>query len=162
MTDLRIGDPVTDLANGRSMVIVNKADERADDWSERNNYDLLDNYGNERLGAQADDSVWTCVYVSSMQSEPSKTYDFPESRLGRPAYERADGDGRIYDRVARDVLERLFTVAGSEQRQTINRLASEAGIKTETVDTARELAEVTGQFDNDESVDPSSGGSFET
>lgn len=148
MTDpIRLGDPVIDQANGRAMVVLAKAADRADTWSERNDYDLLGNYGNERCGAEAADTVWTCAYVASLQSEPSKTYDFPASRLGRPAYERADDDGRVYDRVARDVLERLFAEAAhhNDEHKTVLEVATRA-FDPDRVAEARELAAVDQQF----------------
>lgn len=144
MSDVQLCDPVIDLANGRAILVVGRAADRADEWSDRNGYDLLGNYGNERCGAEPDDTVWTCVYVASLQSEPSKTYAFPESRLGRVAYERADDDiERVYDLVALDVLERLFDAAlRSGQHQTLailEGLAQDA-LDKDTTDEARELA----------------------
>lgn len=146
-SDIRLGDPVIDQANGRAMVVVEDHDETAAEWSDRNNYDLTENYGNERCGTTDTDRVYECIYVASLQSEPSKTYAFPESRLGRPAYERAsDTYGRIYDAVARDILERLFAVSEGEfegkQRVAIGTAARHAGIDDAVVDEARELAEV--------------------
>lgn len=154
MTDIQLGDPVIDMANGRAMVVLERVADRADTWSDRNDYDLCGNYGNDRCGAQADDVVFECAYVASLQSEPSKTYAFPESRLGRPAYERAsDAYGRVYDLVLQDVLEELFALAANLDENwavepdnfedALAKLTANAGgLDDATVDEARELAEV--------------------
>jgi len=149
MADIQLGDPVIDLANGRSMIVLEQVAGRADDWSERNDYDLTGNYGNERCGAEPSDAVFECAYVASLQSEPSKTYAFPESRLGRPAYERASAEhGRVYDLVARDVLRRLFADARTDEdcympeADVLDAVARDVGLGDELVDEARELADV--------------------
>lgn len=153
--DFQIGDPAIDTATGRSVVIVDRAADRTDDHSEREGYDFLDNYGNQRTRARAADPVYTAVYVSSLQSKPTKSYDFPSSRLGRPEYENVDGVDRVYEMVARDLLERLFVagtefdvdaIATADGRGVVQRLALEAGVDEDVVDEARELADVETDF----------------
>ncbi|PSP80149.1 hypothetical protein BRC81_02870 [Halobacteriales archaeon QS_1_68_20] len=143
--DFKIGDPVVDLANGRNMVVVGKAADRADAWSERNDYDLLGNTGNGRLRARPADPVYTCVYVASVDSKPTKSYDFPSSRLGRPEYENVDGVDRVYRMVARDVFDRLFQASmrtsGDLAPADIAREAGIAGFDQNLIDEAAELAE---------------------
>lgn len=156
--DFQIGDPAIDTATGRSVVIVDRAADRTDDHSDAEGYDFLENYGNQRTRARAADPVYTAVYVSSLQSKPTKSYDFPSSRLGRPEYENVEGVDRVYEMVARDLLERLF-VAGTEfdvdaiatddGRGIVQRLALEAGVGEDVVDEARELAEVETDFGGD-------------
>jgi hypothetical protein len=150
--DFDIGDPVIDLANGRNMVVVDRADDRADDWTEANGYDLLDNYGNRRLRAKPSDPVYTCVYVASLGSNPSKTYDFPSSRLGRAEYENPLEGRKVYDLVALDVLDRMFQAAfetdgdqewgGIPPVDVLESLARLADLDDDVVDEAYELADV--------------------
>lgn len=148
--DFQIGDPVVDLANGRSMVVVDRDADRVDEWIDENGYDLLDNYGNERLRALAADPVYECVYVSSVSSRPSKSYSFPSSRLGRAEYENVDGVDRVYDMVARDVLERVLIAAHSvgdaDHAEIVEMMAYEAGVDEDVIDEAVELAEVEVEF----------------
>lgn len=148
--DFEIGDPVIDLANGRNMVIVSKAADSVREWSDANNYELTENYGNERLRALESDPVFTCVYVASCGSMPTKTYDFPSSRLGRPLYENPDESGRVYDLVAIDVLEELFNAAEGNDwlvdehdggtAGLLKFLLSQTALEEELVETAYELA----------------------
>ena len=155
--DFEIGDPVVDLANGRNMVVVDRAADRSDDWTEANGYDLLGNTGNDRLRARAADPVFTCVYVASVGSEPSKTYDFPSARLGRPRYENAGDDvHRVYQLVARDVLDRMFQKAfettGDEELggippvDVLETLARFADLDDDVVDEAFEMADAEVNF----------------
>lgn len=153
--DFRVGDPAIDLATGRTVVLVDRVAERTDDHSEREGYDFLDNYGNKRLRTNEADPVFEAVYVNSLSSKPSKSYDFPTSRLGRPLYENVDGVDRIYDVVARDVLKRLFfasdafdldALAADDPDGVLLRRALEAGFDGDVVDEARELADVDRDF----------------
>lgn len=157
--DFEIGEPAIDTATGRSVVIVDRAADRTDDHSDAEGYDFLENYGNQRTRARAADPVYTAVYVSSIQSKPSKSYDFPSSRLGRPEYENVDGVDRVYEMVARDVLEQLFVGASAvgldalaveSTRGALQRIALEAGVDEDVVDEARELAEVETDFGGDD------------
>jgi len=112
MTDLHIGAVALDLAQGRPVHIVEDTGQTAREWSEKNDYELTDNYGNGRLGASDDDRVFDVVYCSNAKSEPSKTYAMPESRLLRIETEAATDDGRTVDeRVTVDLLEALFKLA---------------------------------------------------
>lgn len=136
--DFEVGDPVIDLANGRNMVIVRQVADRTDTHSENENYDFLSNTGNERLRTSPSDPVFECVYTNSVASTPSKTYDFPSSRLGRPEYESVDDVRRVRDQVAVEVLESLFrATAAPEGLATI---AEFAGLDPSIVDEAREAA----------------------
>jgi len=143
--DIQVGDVCLDLAQGRPVHVLADTGQTAAEWSDANGYDLLDNYGNSRFDAASDDRVYDVVYCSSVKSEPSKTYAFPESRLLRVETE-ADDDGRtIYERVAFDVLVELFDAAyrsGSDATlSTLEALAQDATRKDLTT-AARELAEV--------------------
>lgn len=147
--DFAIGDPVVDLANGRNMVIVDQAAESVTEWNERNDYNLLENTGNSRLRVGEGDPVFTCVYVNGVDSQPSKTYDFPSSRLGRAEYENA-ADATVYELVARDVFRRLFAAALPDEETEadwLEGMASYVGeFDEDLVAEARELAEVDQQF----------------
>lgn len=136
--DFETGDPVIDLANGRNMVIVRRVADRTDTHSERENYDFLSNTGNERLRTSPADPVFECVYVNSVASTPSKTYDFPSSRLGRPEYDAPDGVRRVRDQVAIEVLESLFEAIA--EPEGLASVAKIAGIDPSAVDEARETA----------------------
>ena len=164
--DFEIGDPVVDLANGRNMVIVDRAADRADDWTEANGYDLLGNTGNDRLRARAADPVFTCVYVVSVGSEPSKTYDFPSSRLGRAQYENAgESVHRVYELVARDILDQMFEAAfatdgdkewgGIPPVEVLESLARFTDLDDDVVDEAFELGKAAAQFDDDDAGEES-------
>ena len=112
MTDITIGDVCLDLAQGRPVLVVSDTRQTAAEWSGDNNYDLVENYGNARLGTTPDDRVFDVVYCSDAKSKPSKTYAYPESRLLRIEAEAATDDGlRVHERIARDVLEDVFSAA---------------------------------------------------
>lgn len=153
-TDFAIGDPVIDLATGRTVVIVDHVANRTDKHSEREDYEFLENYGNSRLRANASDPVYEVVYVNSLQSKPSKSYDFPSSRLGRPTYEKVEGVRRVYDRVALDVLKRLFATGDNHDDEleldSLELIAKRAGLGASTIDEARELADVETNFGGSE------------
>jgi len=138
--DFQVGDPVVDLATGRTMLVVDRVADRTDEHSEREGFDFLENTGNERLRTSPADPVFECVYVTSVSSTPSKSYDFPSSRLGRPQYENVDGVRRVNELVAIDLLERLFDASDDVPRLAAE--ASAAGVAEETIDVARELASV--------------------
>ena len=108
------GDVCIDLTSGRALHVMEKAADRADEWSLENNYELTENYGNARVGAAEDDTVWTCVYANSIQSEPSKDYAFPESRLRRVETERANGGERVQDEVRFEFAVQLLDAAEKE------------------------------------------------
>ena len=103
-----VGEPVLDCAQGRPMVVVNAPEETVGEWSEREDYDLTENYANSKFGAADEEWVVECVYVSDIRSEPSKTYTFPASRLRLIDVHHADDGRRIWLRVAQEVLVDLF------------------------------------------------------
>ncbi|MFC5970036.1 hypothetical protein ACFPYI_01710 [Halomarina salina] len=106
------GDVVLDLAQGRPMQVIERAADSVEEWVDANDYDLLGNYGNARLGASVDDAVYTCVYVSNLKSEPSNRYDFPAARLGRVEVEAAHPDGeRIQEVIRRQLLTTMYEIA---------------------------------------------------
>lgn len=151
MTDIQVGDVCLDLCQGRAVHVIEDTDMAADEWSEANGYGLVDNYGNSRMGATTDDSVFEVVYCNNLKSQPSKTYAMPSSRLGRVETEAADDGRPVADRVRSQVLESLFTAAqaidfdavGFESSDApVRRLASEAGFPDDVIDEARELADV--------------------
>ncbi|MFW5896204.1 MAG: hypothetical protein ACOCUA_02350 [archaeon] len=111
MTDLQVGDVALDMAQGRPVHVVADTGQTAREWSDANGYDLLENYGNGRLGVGPEDRVFDVVYCSDASSKPSKTYAFPESRLLRVETEAADDGRPVADRVRVDVLEALLTLA---------------------------------------------------
>lgn len=146
--DFMIGDPAIDLANGRSVVVVEKLADRVDEYDD---YDLLGNYAAQRTRVRPADPVYGCLYTSSVQSEPSgprrgdPPYAFPSSRLGRPTLESVEGYDRPYYLVARDVLDRMFQAAtGAMEPDNTEMLASvarDAGLDEELIEEARELAD---------------------
>lgn len=140
----KIGDPVCDLAQGRAMVVLEAPEQTVSGWSDENGYDLMENYANEKLNIAADEYVVECVYVSNIQSEPSRTYTFPVSRVVLIDAHHADDGRRIADRVVVDVLERLFGAAiDSDIGATVadvNALAHEAGVGDDVRSLAEELA----------------------
>lgn len=141
-----IGDPVMDGAQGRPMVVLDAPDTTVAQWSDRNGYDLLDNYANSKFDPDAEEPVVECVYVSDVRSEPSKTYTFPVSRVRLIDAHHADDGRRLYDRVVRDVLERLWwSATGAMEPDNTAMLESvmrDAGFGQDVIDEARELADV--------------------
>jgi hypothetical protein len=116
MTDepIRVGDVCLDLTQGRPVHVLEDCHQTAAEWSDANNYELCENYGNDRLGASDDDAVYEVVYCSNAKSEPSKTYAMPESRLLRIETEAADADsdGRpVAKRAQRATLAALYGAA---------------------------------------------------
>ena len=111
MREIRVGDVCLDLAQGRPVHVIQDTGLDAVEWSDANGYELLENYGNSRLGASSGDRVYDVVYCSSAKSEPSKSYAMPESRLLRIETEAADDGRPVADRAVRDVLEQLYDLA---------------------------------------------------
>jgi len=144
MTDIQVGDVALDLAQGRPVHVVEQFDGDAEQWSDANNYDLTDNYGNSRLGASEDDAVFEVVYCSSAKSEPTKTYAMPAARLLRIETEAADDGRPVRERIVRDVLETIMKNADDARMDadadTISALT--AGLDPEVVSEAYELADV--------------------
>lgn len=145
--EYKIGDPVMDAAQGRPMIVVDVPDRTVAKWSGDNGYDLLSNYANSKFDPEPDEPVVECVYVSDVQSEPSKTYTFPISRVKLIDVHHADDGRRIYDRVALEVIERLFVQALDDDRggATLETMALRAGFD-HLVDEAIELVDVEAQF----------------
>lgn len=156
--DFRLGDVCVDLATGRSVQVVGLPNQTVAEWSGDNDYDLLDNYANERTRARPNDPVVECVYVSSVQSEPNGPrgaseggYTFPSSRLARVTVESVNGVRRPYDAIAVDVLRGLFkTAMTAEWDAMVDDLESLArgGVELDddVVAEARELADVEHRF----------------
>jgi len=146
MSEIQIGDVCLDLAQGRPVHVVEDTEQTAAEWSEANNYELTENYGNSRLDTTDDDAVFEVVYCSSAKSQPSKTYAIPESRLLRVETEAADDGRPVYDRVVRDVLESLFAEHLAEDDEVaadvLEQIATDAGFRTGVISEARELADV--------------------
>lgn len=143
--DYRIGDPVMDAAQGRAMVVVAAPDQTVAEWSEANNYDLLENYANAKFDPSPDEPAVECVYVSDVRSEPSKTYTFPASRLRLIDVHHADDGRRLSERVALGVLEQLFDAAyssGSDRTLSILEALAQDAVGKEMTTEARELADV--------------------
>ncbi|OIB59379.1 hypothetical protein [Natrialba sp. SSL1] len=163
-TDIKPGDIVLDLAQGRPMHVLERYENDdgefgdAQEWSDENDYELTENYANDRLGASKSDAVFECVYCSNIKSEPNKTYAFPESRLGRVETEAADGGRQVFDRIVTQVLEELFLRAAEDDEQAVDVLERyvkdasaqlDSKIPITSVHEARELAEVA-QFGGEE------------
>ena len=141
-TPIGVGDVALDLAQGRPVHVVNATGQTAAEWSEMNDYELTENYGNDRLGASADDLVYDVVYCSNAKSEPSKTYAMPASRLLRIETEAADDGRPVYQRAVRDTIETLLLAASADTtRRTIVELATPA-FGNDLVTEAAELADV--------------------
>ncbi|MFC6763576.1 hypothetical protein [Natrinema soli] len=141
---IKLGDVCLDLAQGRPVHVVTDTGQTVAEWSEANNYNLLDNYGNSRFDATNDDRVFDVVYCSNLKSRPSKTYAYPESRLGRIESEAADAGRQVADRVVVTVLEELFERAATDDDGAVTVLehyATDVGYEDEAAE-ARELAEV--------------------
>jgi hypothetical protein len=136
-----VGDVALDLAQGRPVHVVTATGQTAAEWSDANNYDLVENYGNGRLGASADDRVYDVVYCSNAKSEPSKTYAMPASRLLRVETEAADDGRPVYQRAVRDTIETLLLEARASRRQAIIDLATPA-FGNDLVTEAAEIADV--------------------
>jgi hypothetical protein len=155
MGELQVGDVALDKTQGRPVHIVEDCGQTAAEWSNANNYELCENYGNDRLGASDDDAVYEVVYCSNAKSEPSKTYAMPESRLLRIETEAADDGRPVADRAARNVLESLFAAAHHDDApdtDALKTLAYSAGIEMALVDEARELADVALTIGEDDDV----------
>lgn len=147
----RIGDPVVDLAQGRSMVVLGAPDQTVAEWSDENNYDLEGNYANGKLGASPGECVVRCVYVSDIRSEPSKDYTFPASRVALIDAHHADDGRRIADRIIESFVTDLFETAiqnGAEgtlpSPADLNALFDTAdGADSEVIDAAESVAKAT-------------------
>lgn len=141
--DIQIGDVVLDLAQGRPMQVVDRAADSVAIWERANDYDLTGNYGNSRLGATAEDAVFTCVYTGSIKSEPSKTYDFPESRLARIETEAAHGE-IVQETFAIELLADMVEAAADWDEDgmaaKVTLAANHAGVPNKVVNAAGELA----------------------
>ncbi len=141
---IKLGDVCLDLAQGRPVHVLADTGQTVAEWSEANNYNLLDNYGNSRFGTTNDDLVFDVVYCSSLKSRPSRTYAYPESRLGRIESEAADAGRQVADRVVVTVLTELFERAATDDEGAVTvleRYATDIGYEDEAAE-ARELAEV--------------------
>jgi len=150
--DIRVGDVCLDLSQGRPVQVVEALTQNAAEWSNNNGYDLLSNYANDRLESEPGDAVFECVYVGSIQSEPSKTYAFPESRLVRIEVEAGDEGRRVDERIAVDVLESLFDAAlrsGSDETKSVLRNLAQDAFGRDMTSEARELAEVTRRMEQE-------------
>lgn len=144
MSDLQVGDVALDMAQGRPVHVVADTGQTAREWSDANGYDLLENYGNGRLGVGPEDRVFDVVYCSDASSKPSKTYAFPESRLLRVETEAADDGRPVADLVRVEVLEALFDAAywsGSDRTLSILEGLAQDAVGKELTTEARELAE---------------------
>lgn len=146
----RIGDPVVDLAQGRSMVVLDAPTQTVAEWSDANNYDLQDNYANSKFDPEPTEAVVECVYTSDIRSEPSKTYTFPVSRVALIDAHHADDGRRVADRVTVEFIESLFSVAiadGPEgtlpEPSDVAALLLAAGVDGELIDAGDELAKAT-------------------
>jgi hypothetical protein len=65
-----VGDVALDLAQGRPVYIIENTGQTARQWSDENDYELTENYGNSRLGTSPDDQVFEVLYCSNAKSRP--------------------------------------------------------------------------------------------
>ena len=141
---IKLGDVCLDLAQGRPVHVIADTGQTVAEWSEANNYNLLDNYGNSRFDTTNDERVFDVVYCSNLKSRSSKTYAYPESRLGRIKSEAADAGRQVADRVVVTVLEKLFERAATDDDGAVavlERYATDVGYADEAAE-ARELVEI--------------------
>lgn len=136
------GDPVVDLAQGRPMIVVGTPCETVEEWSDANDYNLRENYANSRFNPNPGEHVVETVYVSNLQSEPSKTYTFPVSRVKLIEAHNADDGMRIADRVRVELLEDLFAAADFDNPSVLKAVARDAGVDEGLITLAQELADV--------------------
>lgn len=145
---LRTGDVALDLAQGQPVHILENTHMTAEAWSDANNYDLLENYGNQRLGTDPTDCVFDVVYCSNAKGKPSRTYAMPESRLLRVETEKADDGPQVYQRIVREVLQNLMAALMNDNNPAPGRAddlaeaARCAGYAEDIVTQAWELADV--------------------
>jgi len=143
---IQVGDVCLDLTQGRPVHVVDDTGQTAVEWSEANDYELCENYGNSRLDAADDDAVYECVYCSSAKSEPSKSYAMPESRLLRIETEAADDGPPVIERIQRDLLADIMGLYyGADDADRIDSLAQRArvaGMSDDMVEQAQELADI--------------------
>jgi hypothetical protein len=143
--EIRVGDVCLDLAQGQPVHVINDTGLNAYNWSQQNDYEITENYGNSRFDASDDDRVVEVVYCSNIKNEPSKSYAFPVSRLARVETEAADNGRQVADRLVVEALESLFGAAfrsGSEQTLTILEDLAEDAFGKDITGEGRELAEV--------------------
>lgn len=155
----KVSDPVMDAAQGRPMIVLEAPDETVAEWSDRNDYDLVENYGNAKFDPDPDEPVVRCAYLGNVRSEPSKDYTFPVSRVVLIDAHHADDGRRLYDRVVVDVLERLFSHRG-DPAGTYS-IAQSVGFDPELIDEARELADVEATIPVDDADEVYSGAEAE-
>ncbi|MDL0127044.1 hypothetical protein [Halobacterium salinarum] len=156
MTDseIKVGDVVNDLGqNGKLMQVVDKAADSVKEYREREDFDLADYKAHPLLDVSDDDTVWTCVFLTSEPTASfSGTYDYPESRLARQPVEEANQDlDRVQDALITTVLTALLETAGRDDmaasRSGLVDVASHAGVPTDLIEEAEELAAVDDHFD---------------
>lgn len=159
MTDpgIRTGDVVNDLGqNGKLMQVVAKASESVAEYREREDFDLAEYKAHPLLDVSDEDTVWTCVFLTSEPSASfSGTYDYPESRLARQPVEEANQSlDRVQESLTVAVLSSVFNSMERYEGLGEDDIAAVAdhvgGIDPEIVSTARELATVDDHFDGGE------------
>jgi len=151
---IKIGDPVMDAAQGRAMIVLGAPDQTVEEWSEENNYDLTENYGNEKFNPDPDEPVVRAVYVSDVRSEPTKDYTFPRSRLRLIDAHHADDGRQIHDRIVFDTLQSVFDTladSGLEHRmKDFPDLLEASDLDDYLVQEAAQLAYLTEEDDGDD------------
>jgi len=139
-----IGDPVMDAAQGRPMVVLDVLGQTVAEWSEANNYDLMENYANSKFDPTPDEGVVECVYVSDVRSEPSKTYTFPASRIRLIDVHHADDGRRVGSRAVRAFLVDVFAAVNADTAHDVKQIGHLAGYGS-VVDEALEFAKAAGE-----------------
>jgi len=151
---ISVGDVAHDLAQkGGKVLVVDVAAATAEEYDEREDFDLVEYKSHPLLDVEASDTVFTCVYLPDEPTTTfSKTYDLPESRLARvPVEEASESTVHPTRATIQTVLKELFRVAArSDMASSVDDLydvAAHANVETDLVDDALELAEVERHFD---------------
>lgn len=99
-SEISTGDPVVDLASGKSLIVVGKSSKTVGEHPKTRS----DNSA-EMFGADPEEPVFSCVFLPDGEKvrPPTKTYAYPESRLLRYPIENAtdySGGVQMWLRVA--------------------------------------------------------------
>jgi hypothetical protein len=146
---IKPGDVVRDLAQGALMQVVEERGTVAS-VREEEEFDLATYKSHPLFRVEDRDSVYSCVYLQdSLKSLPSKSYDYPESRLARVPVEEANDDlERVQDNYVRHTYTKVFAAVDEETAEDLADKLFENGLsrltpgEEEVVSEALELAEL--------------------
>ena len=129
-TSLTPGDMVYDLAQEHAPMVATDTDvPRVGNLKPALNELVTTNYGNRVFGVTPDTPCVEVVY-GSLDSEPSRTYIFPVTRVARPAVEAVDGVPGTGAELAQAHFLRQLLVAVD--------LAGAGGLRDTVLDVARD------------------------